>query len=74
MGRLIAIQLGLFLLPFLVFWLWVKLGRRVDMPRPTAWLVLAGLILAIAGFVVAGLQDGRPPGSDFVPAGIGDGR
>ena len=74
MARLIAIQVGLFLLPFLCFWLWVKLGRRVDLPRPTGWLVLAGLALALVGFAVAGVMGGREPGGDFAPATVEDGR
>ena len=73
MGRLIAIQVGLFVLPFLLFWLWVKLGRRADIPRPTAWLVIVGLVLAIVGIVVAGLLGGREPGSDFAPARMENG-
>ncbi len=74
MGRLIAIQVGLFLLPFFLFWLYVKIGRKVAFPRPTGWLVLAGLALAVAGFLVAGTQGGRPPGSDFERTRVEDGR
>ena len=73
MARLIALQVGLFLLPFLLFWLWVKLGRRVDFPRPTVWLVLAGLALAILGFIVVGTQGGHAPGSDFAPTRVENG-
>ena len=74
MIRLILLQLGLFLLPFLCFWLWVKLGRRLDAPRPTFWLVIAGLVCAIAGFIVVGAVGNGEPGGDFVPTRQEDGR
>lgn len=74
MGRLIFLQVCLFLLPFLLFWLWVKVSQRVDIPRPTFWLVLTGLVLAGLGFLVVGSTGGQAPGSDYVPARVEDGR
>lgn len=60
MARLIAIQAGLFVLPFLLFWLYVKIGRKPTLPRPTFWLVLIGLALGMIGFVAVGLTTSDP--------------
>lgn len=70
--RTLVIQLGLFALPFLLFWLYLKTGRRTT-TVPVFWLALVGAALTLIGFVVFAQVDGAPPGSTYVPARVENG-
>ncbi len=68
-----------FLVPFVVYWLWVRLHRArqarlgldpaAPMTVPTFWLAGAGAILAIMVTLLMWLfaEDTTPPGSHYVP-------
>ena len=74
MIRPIAIEIGLFLTPFVVYSAFL-LATRAGILHPNAWtyprlasLVIASLILMIGSFLAL-VQFGRPPpGSIYVPA------
>ncbi len=80
MIRPIAIEIGLFLTPFVVYAAFL-LATRVGILHPNAWtyprlasLAIASLILMI-GSLIALVQFGRaPPGSVFVPAHTENGK
>jgi quinol-cytochrome oxidoreductase complex cytochrome b subunit len=80
MIRPVLTELALFLLPFIVYaiFLWatqtgVLHPAAWTLPR-IAWLVMVALILMIGSFVVLAQWGGSPPGSTYVPARIEDGR
>jgi hypothetical protein len=80
MIRPIATEIGLFLIPFVVYAAFL-LATRAGILHPNAWtlsrlagLVIASLILMVGSFVVL-VQFGRPPpGSIYVPARVEDGK
>jgi hypothetical protein len=80
MIRPIAIEIGLFLTPFVVYAAFL-LATRAGIVHPNAWtyprlasLVIASLILMIGSFVAL-VQFGRPPpGSIYVPAHTENGK
>ena len=68
----------LFLLPFAAFALYLVLRRRnpfqwAAWSEGAAWLVIAGLGLAVAALLVTGLTADRQTGA-FVPPHLEDGR
>jgi hypothetical protein len=75
MARSFLETLGLFALPFALYALF--LGFRARHPLvvehwsrgAVSWLALAGLLLAIASFLVAGFFEGRSHGA-YVPAHV----
>ena len=79
MLRIIAVQLLLFLAPFLVFGLYLYFTeRRFELGDLTEkgrlfWLTVTGLVVAIVGFVVLGVFTGAPPGGEYRPAELIDG-
>ena len=80
MIRQIAIELALFLVPFVAYalFLWAtRTGVLVvgawSMPR-VMWLTIAALVLVIASFVVLAQFGGAPPGSTYIPAHLENGR
>ena len=78
MIRIVVQELGLFVLPFLVFGLGLALQRRRILhleawSKAGVWLAIAGLVLAIGSFVVAGLFGERHTGR-FVAPHMEDGR
>jgi hypothetical protein len=78
MIRTLIGEVLLFLLPFCVFALFLALRRRnpfrlAAWSDSTAWLIIAGLVCVIAGFLYAGLTAERPTGA-FVPPHLEDGR
>ncbi|MEO1199020.1 MAG: DUF6111 family protein [Pseudomonadota bacterium] len=79
MLRIIAIQLLLFLTPFVVAGLFMyftrpgfALGHLVERDR-FFWLSCTGLGLVIAGFITLGAFSGAEPGQTYVPAREVDG-
>jgi hypothetical protein len=72
MTRALIEELLLFLLPFLLFALWLTARRRTPLSRVhwsgrIPWLVIAGLVLATGWIVWTGLTAERSTGV-YVPA------
>lgn len=80
MIRLVAIQIGLFLLPFAVFVaVMAARGRAVSAgllreEAPLGRLALAGLVLVIGAFLVLAAFDGGSPTGSYVPDRFENGR
>ena len=76
MIRPIAIEIALFLTPFVLYAAFL-LATRVGVLHPAAWalprvagLVIVSLVLMIGSFVLLAEFGGAPPGSTYVPAHI----
>jgi O-antigen/teichoic acid export membrane protein len=80
MARVVALQLLLFLLPFIGYGFYLYFSRMDPMKReswessPIYWLSIAGLLLTITGFVLTATFSGAPPGSKYTPAQLRDGK
>jgi len=80
MLRPVATEIALFLLPFVLYalFLWAtqaKLLRLDAWPLPrVVWLTIVALVLVAASFVVLTEYSGAPPGSTYVPAHIENGQ
>ena len=76
----VAFNIVLFVLPFVLYWLWLKYARaRGKGPdevtnRHIAALAAAGLVLGGLGFWLIGHGDSSAPKSVYVPARIEDGK
>ncbi|MFC0219277.1 hypothetical protein FHS82_001548 [Pseudochelatococcus lubricantis] len=78
MSRAVFEALVLFLSPFFLFGIYLFLRRRSPFTREAwdghvPWLVIAGLAVAIVGFVIAGLTAERNAGA-YVPSHLEDGK
>jgi hypothetical protein len=79
MARVIALELLLFLLPFVIYGFYLYFTRLDPLKReswehsPIYWLVIGGLLLTIAGFVLTATFTGAPPGATYKPAELQDG-
>jgi hypothetical protein len=75
MARSLLETLGLFALPFVLYALFLVFRARHPLlvehwsRGAVSWLTLAGLLLAIGGFLVAGFFGGRSGGA-YIPAHI----
>jgi hypothetical protein len=75
MARSLLETLGLFALPFVLYALFLAFRARHPLlvehwsRGAVFWLTLAGLLLAIAGFLVTGFFGGRSSGA-YIPAHI----
>ncbi|MGQ4273330.1 DUF6111 family protein [Terrihabitans sp. B22-R8] len=78
MIRAILPSLLLFLLPFAVYFLWAAWQRRVNegsVPAaPYAWIAMAGLVLAIGGFLFFVDFTSATPEGVYVPSRYEDGK
>jgi H+/Cl- antiporter ClcA len=80
MIRQIAIGLALFLAPFAAYalYLWATQTRGEKgsswTPLVLMWLTIAALLLVIASFAVWVQYSGAPPGANYVPAHMENGR
>jgi len=78
MTRQILERLVLFALPFALYGVYLLAGRQraVTTPRNHPWtiLVIAGLSLFAASFLVWGLTEGEPTKGQFVPPHVVNGR
>jgi uncharacterized membrane protein (DUF485 family) len=78
MARSLLESLGLFASPFLLYALFLIFRARHPLlvaswsRGAVSWLILGGLGLVIASFVVAGLTSGRQSGT-YIPAHIENG-
>lgn len=69
MIRFILIELALFLLPFVVFYIVaVRAKRGEDVAWPWLGLSLAGLVIAATAFVWFAAVDGEDPSRHYQPA------
>lgn len=82
MSRILLQAVLPFLLPTLVFMLWVMLSHRRDHEKsvveriaggPWLWLVLVGFVLFAAGLGFLAME-GEPPGGIYVPPYLEDGK
>jgi hypothetical protein len=80
MIRPVLTEVGLFLLPFAiyaVFLIATRAGIFVKTswsPIAVGWLTVFGLLLVVASFAYLAHFSGAPPGSTYVPAHIENGR
>jgi Family of unknown function (DUF6111) len=80
MIRPIASEIGLFLVPFVLYAAFL-IATRAGVTQPQAWTVrrlaglfIASLILVAGSFLVLAQFGGAPPGSTYVPAHIEGGK
>jgi len=73
-------EIGLFLTPFVLYAAFLT-ATRAGVLQPEAWtlrrlaaLVIASLVLVIASFLVLAHFSGAPPGSNYIPAHIENGK
>lgn len=80
MIRPILTEIGIFLIPFAVYALYLVASRsrllhQSSWPRHVVgWLALAALLLTILSLVLLAHFSGAPPSSTYVPAHIENGR
>ena len=79
MIRPIFTEIGLFLIPFVIY-AGFLVATRAGVLDPAAWtlrriggLVIVSLLLMIGSFLLLAQFSGAPPGSTYVPAHIEDG-
>jgi Family of unknown function (DUF6111) len=80
MIRPVLTEVGIFLIPFAVYALFL-VASRSRLLAQTSWplhviarLVLGSLLLVIASFILLAHFSGAPPNSTYVPAHIEDGK
>jgi len=80
MIRPVLTEVGIFLIPFAVYALFL-VASRSGLLTQTSWplhviarLVLGSLLLVIASFILLAHFSGAPPNSTYVPAHIEDGK
>ncbi len=80
MIRPVFTEIGLFLVPFVLYALFLA-ATRADILQAKAWspprvagLLVASLILLAGSFFALAQFSGAPPGSTYVPAHIHDGK
>jgi hypothetical protein len=80
MIRPIATEIGLFLVPFVLYAAFL-VATRAGVLQPRSWtvrhvagLIIASLILMVGSFLVLAQFGGAPPGSTYVPAHIEGGK
>lgn len=84
MARIVIQHLLLFLLPLILYAIYVATMRKraqmigAEKPSwedgPWFWLVVAGIVLSIGAFVFLGISAGAPTNSDYIPPRIIDGK
>lgn len=73
-------EIGLFLTPFVLYAVFL-VATRAGIFDPSAWtirrlatLLIASLVLVIASFLILAHFSGAPPGANYVPAHIENGK
>ncbi len=80
MLRQVLLHLVPFLLPFAAYVAYAYAMKKMEAEgglwadAPWFWLTASGLGLVIAGFVAVSLLSGAPPGAEYVPGQVKDGR
>jgi heme/copper-type cytochrome/quinol oxidase subunit 3 len=73
-------EIALFLAPFVIYAVFLLVTRAGLLDRTSwplervAWLTVAALVLVVGSFVVLAHFSGSPPGADYQPAHIEDGK
>ncbi|MGA8616224.1 MAG: DUF6111 family protein [Xanthobacteraceae bacterium] len=80
MIRQTAIEIGLFVIPFVLYALFL-LATNVGIVQSKAWtpprlagLLIVSLLLVVASFLFLAQFSGAPPGSTYVPAHVENGK
>ncbi|KWV56457.1 hypothetical protein AS156_04390 [Bradyrhizobium macuxiense] len=80
MIRTVLTEVGIFLIPFAVYAIFL-VATRAGVTLPASWalgrlakLTLAALVLVIVSFILLAEYTGAPPNSTYVPAHIENGR
>ncbi|WP_050627205.1 DUF6111 family protein [Bradyrhizobium viridifuturi] len=80
MIRTVLTEIGIFLIPFAVYAIFL-ITTRSGVTLPASWpldmimkLTLAALVMVIVSFVLLAELTGAPPNSTYVPAHIENGR
>jgi hypothetical protein len=80
MIRQVLTEIGIFLIPFAVYAIFL-LATRAGVLKPSSWplqtlakLALAATVLVIISFILLAQYSGSPPGSTYVPAHIENGK
>jgi hypothetical protein len=80
MIRPIFTEIGLFLIPFVIYAAFL-IATRTGVLDPAAWtlrrvagLVIVSLMLVVGSFLLLAQFSGAPPGSTYVPAHVEDGK
>lgn len=79
MVRKLLLQFLLLALPFITYFIYVKLSRRTEKGEspwqgaPWFWLLSGGLALSIAGAVGLAVTSGSPPDARYVPSELQEG-
>ena len=80
MIRPVLTEIGIFLIPFAIYALFL-IVRRANVLNQSSWplylvarLVLGSLLLVIISFIFLAEFSGAPPDSTYEPAHIGDGK
>jgi hypothetical protein len=80
MIRPVLTELGIFLIPFVAYALFL-IATRSGVLAPASWpahliakLVLGSLLLVVVSFILLAHFSGAPPNSTYVPAHIENGR
>jgi len=80
MIRQVALEVALFLTPFVAYalFLWATSNGMVKVTawpaRHVMWLTIVALLLVIASFVLLAEFTGAPPGTTYIPAHMENGR
>ena len=81
MWRPYVYEIALFLLPFLVYGIWLVLVRKMDPTRLSSWreapivvLVVAAAIVTTIGLVAVGHFGKGPAGAGYQPARLENGK
>ncbi|WP_458757374.1 DUF6111 family protein [Afipia sp. TerB] len=80
MIRPVLTEIGIFLIPFAVYALFV-IATRADVLHPSSWplrivlrLAVIAFLLVIASLLLLAHFSGAPPGSTYTPAHVENGR
>jgi hypothetical protein len=80
MIRPVLTEIGIFLVPFAVYVLFLVATRSAVM-APSSWpirmvaqLVLGSLLLVVISFILLAHFSGAPPGSTYIPAHVENGK
>ncbi len=80
MIRPVLTEIGIFLIPFVVYAVFLiatrsELFDKTSWPLPiVGWLTVGALVMVVFSFVLLANFSGAPPGSTYVPAHIEDGK
>ena len=81
MIRPVFTEIGLFLIPFVLYAAFLVATRAGALQSSSSWtlsrvasLVIASLVLVLGSFLLLAQFSGAPPGSTYVPAHLEDGK